>query len=564
MRIADGVIILGEGQFKGYPTKDVFDVFSAEPPSELADAEHMEYREGQSLKVVEAYAAIARASRDVNIQAQALQAQARCLAAAGQKQKAIDLLTGPLMDTRFRDAADQFGRLIAPPCQLFAIQLIGDPNSPAARKIAASLVDRLNDYGDIALHSAQRRFLMIELQRALPEEPSFATLKAEELASAYFETPQPPVEKNIIVKTATGGVFQMASANGKAILLFQQDELIRQLTAVGQLDKPLADANVRLTVPGWGAEGHSPFLSMTASRHMPGWTFDVFLTGQDPFAGASGRRRIMYLWTGLVGVLIITSMAAAVTIYVGRQIRLTRLKNDLIATVSHELKTPLSSMRVLVDTLLEGRCRDEGQAKEYFKLLAAENRRLTALIDNFLNFSRMERNKKAFEFNRLRMEDIVKPALEAIGDRFNSPNCRLELGMEENLPAFNGDRDALVTVVLNLLDNAYKYTGQDKCVLLRTFALNGNVYLVVTDNGIGMTRRQIARVFERFYQTDQSLSRRTGGCGLGLSIVKFIVDAHGGQIKVASQPGKGSTFTVILPAIAAGKNDQEKGIDDGR
>jgi signal transduction histidine kinase len=116
------------------------------------------------------------------------------------------------------------------------------------------------------------------------------------------------------------------------------------------------------------------------------------------------------------------------------------------------------------------------------------------------------------------------------------------------LPKVIGDRDALVTVLVNLLDNALKYSGDEKKIQLRGSTSNGNVYLEVQDNGIGFPRSAAKKIFDRFYQVDQSLSRRTGGCGLGLSIVKFIVAAHKGSITAKSQPGKGSTFTVQLPA----------------
>ena len=242
--------------------------------------------------------------------------------------------------------------------------------------------------------------------------------------------------------------------------------------------------------------------------------------------------------------------------------RLTRLKNDLIATVSHELKTPLTSMRVLVDTLLEGRCAGPGQEREYLRLIAGENQRLTRLIDNFLNFSRMERNRHAFEFAEVKLDEVVRAAAESVRERFSAPHCRLEVDVPPDLPAIIADRDALVTVVLNLLDNAWKYSGEEKEVSVRARAADGEIILSVQDNGIGLSHRQIRRIFEPFYQVDQSLSRRAGGCGLGLSIVRFIVRAHGGQVAAASEPGKGSAFTVRLPV--AGPAEEPEAPAHGR
>jgi signal transduction histidine kinase len=230
-----------------------------------------------------------------------------------------------------------------------------------------------------------------------------------------------------------------------------------------------------------------------------------------------------------------------------RQMRLTRLKNDLLATVSHELKTPLASIRLLVDTLLDAKEFDGPKLRSYLQLVAKENARLSHLIDNFLSFSRMERGKQAFEFAGTSAAEIAQRAVEVVAERFQAPGCHLEVQVAVDTPALQADPDALVTAVLNLLDNAYKYTGDQKQVVLRSYAENGNVCFAVSDNGAGLSPHAIKRVFRPFYQVDRRLSRSTGGCGLGLSIVQFIVAAHGGTVDVESRPGAGSTFTLSIP-----------------
>jgi signal transduction histidine kinase len=273
----------------------------------------------------------------------------------------------------------------------------------------------------------------------------------------------------------------------------------------------------------------------------------LHLEGPDPFAAAADRQITAYLWTGVLVIIVIAILAMLVASYIVHQVRLTGLKNDLIATVTHELKTPLASMRVLADTLLAGNVRNERQAREYVQLMARENERLSHLIDNFLTFSRMERNKRSFDFAEVNVGEIVASAVEAVGDKLRSPGCRLEVEVAPDLPVIVGDRGALVTVLINLLDNAYKYTEDDKHIVVRGYARDESVCLEVQDNGMGLSRRAAKKVFDRFYQVDQSLARRAGGCGLGLSIVKFIVEAHGGAVNVASKPGEGSTFVVRLP-----------------
>jgi signal transduction histidine kinase len=515
--------------------------------AEWVEARRMEDSPDQAGQAANAYARIASQAKGAPLQAVALQAQARCLVRAGNKPQASEVLAALASQAAYRHCLDSSGRLIAPASALGAIQLAGEPNSPAAARLVGALARRLNDYGD-AMPAAQRRFLMHALIQAAPSAGPFDTLAAEDLAAEYVDYPQPPAETGALSPSATPGLWHRATGDGSAVLLYRESRLLADMAAEAKTDQPFIGAATQLSPPGAGRAGQEPFVKLPASPYLPGWTLEVYLPGDDPFAEATRRQTRLYLTAAAVSIVVLAALATAVTVYVGRQIRLTRLKNDLIATVSHELKTPLASMRVLVDTLLEGRCRDEGQARDYFQLLARENLRLTALIDNFLNFSRMERNKKAFVMEPLHMGDVVTPAIHAVSERFNAAGCQFTLALAHGLPDFDGDRDALITVALNLLDNAWKYTGPDKRITLRTFARDGEVCLEVSDNGIGLTRRQARRIFDRFYQADQSLSRRAGGCGLGLSIVKFIVDAHGGKLSVVSQLNKGSTFIVRLPA----------------
>jgi signal transduction histidine kinase len=213
-------------------------------------------------------------------------------------------------------------------------------------------------------------------------------------------------------------------------------------------------------------------------------------------------------------------------------------------------------MRVLVDTLLDGRCESKQQETEYLQLISKENVRLSRLIDNFLTFSRMERNKQVFDIAPASPAEIAKAAIEAVQTKFNKENCKLSVTIDDNLPTIWADKDAMVTVLVNLFDNAYKYSYANKQIELKAFAEKDLVCFAVKDNGIGMTRRQMKKIFDRFYQADTSLSRQAEGAGLGLSIVKFIVDAHKGKIDVESKPDKGSIFKITIPAI---KNQSERG-----
>jgi len=306
--------------------------------------------------------------------------------------------------------------------------------------------------------------------------------------------------------------------------------------------------NLGRVVSGGTLHRGRPFMTQPVGGYFADWQVELHFKDDDIFEKTARKQIALYIWAGILVIVLILASGGFAGQAVGRQMKLNRLKNDFIATVSHELKTPLSSMRVLADTLLEGNYKDQKQATEYLQLICKENKRLSGLIDNFLTFSRMERNKQAFEIVKTSPAAIAHAAADAVKTKFSKAQCKFEVKIGDNLPDVSADLDAMVTVLVNLLDNAYKYSYDDKHIELRVFAEDDSVCFSIVDNGIGMSPRSIKKIFNRFYQVDRSLSRRAEGCGLGLSIAKFIVDAHKGSISIESKPGVGTTFTVKLPA----------------
>jgi len=473
-------------------------------------------------------------------------AEAQSLVTAGDAAKAADLLGGLFSDPGQAEVRDSAGRLVAPPAGLRALELI--PDSADARRLALreALIARLNDYGPPAMPPAQRRFLMHRLRETEGEALAFPTLAAEDLAADYLaRIPTPPAAPEL---TASGlpGVWRLASADGRVVGLFCEEGLLDEMQLLARETGAMPGASIVLRRPG-APDGGEAFLTASPGDRLPGWRLALMLEGGDPFSEAAGRETAGYLWAGLLSIGAVVLLALVGGRSLLRQAKLTRLKNDFVATVTHELKTPLACIRMFAETLREGRFENEAQARRYLDLLVSENERLARLIDNFLTFSRMERNKRAFEMAELHPEEVVHEAANVVAERFSASGCRFDVNVPPALPAVSGDHDALVTVLLNLLDNACKYTGRDKRIALSAETADGAVCFRVSDNGIGMSRREARRAFERFFQADSHLARRAEGCGLGLSIVKFIVDAHGGTIDVESTPGEGSTFTVRVP-----------------
>jgi signal transduction histidine kinase len=258
------------------------------------------------------------------------------------------------------------------------------------------------------------------------------------------------------------------------------------------------------------------------------------------------QRTLWYLWIGCLAIAGTSVAAVLVGQTVRRQVQLAGVKADLVATVSHELRTPVSSMRLLVDTLLERSELDPVQTREYLEMMSRENHRLSHLIEQFLTFSRMERKKHVFDFAEVRPELVARSAVDAMRERLDG--CEFEQEIGPDLPAIRADASSLVTALINLLDNAWKYSPSEKRITLRVSAGEGHVRFAVQDRGTGIEPRETRKIFRKFYQSDQALSRQVGGVGLGLSIVRLVVEAHRGAVEVESRPGEGSTFTISVAA----------------
>ena len=466
---------------------------------------------------------------------------------SGDESGAWRVVEEKLTDHVLANARDEGRRLIMPYEMLFVLENTSARSTALHSRIAAMLAMTTADYRQ-PLPSAQRLFLMQRLAE-LDASAHFLTLNAELLAATWLAQPSIP-HGTVMTAAHSNDLWQLVAADSSAIGLFPRARLATDMQQVIATKAKFAGAKAMVTLAK-ERPAQEPFLAAPAGSALPDWELRVYLEGANPFAVAAERQVTAYLWTAMLVILVIAIVASLVVRHVLRQNRLTRLKNDFVATVSHELKTPLASMRVLVDTLLDARQQDTRQATEYLELISKENERLSRLIDNFLTFSRMERNKRAFEFADVRPEQIVDAAVDTVRERFAAAGFELTVEIAADLPGLYADRDALTTVLLNLLDNACKYSENDKRVAVRVFAADRHVCFEVSDHGIGLSRRDAKKVFDRFYQVDQSLSRRVGGCGLGLSIVKFIVDAHGGTAEVRSRPGDGSTFTVRIPVRPA-------------
>jgi signal transduction histidine kinase len=246
----------------------------------------------------------------------------------------------------------------------------------------------------------------------------------------------------------------------------------------------------------------------------------------------------------LIGGIILALRTAS------REMRLSQMKTDFVSNVSHELRTPLSSIRVFGEFMKLGRVREPEKISEYGEHIETESRRLTQLINNILDFSKIESGRKTYHFERVRVEEVIAETLKCCEVRLKQSDFRVVFeGPSESLSPAVLDRDAIAQALMNLLDNSVKYSehAESKEVIVRLRERDGRILLSVTDHGVGIAREEQKKIFEKFYRVSTGLVHDVKGSGLGLSLVKHIVEAHRGAVTVESEPGRGSTFTISLP-----------------
>jgi signal transduction histidine kinase len=261
-----------------------------------------------------------------------------------------------------------------------------------------------------------------------------------------------------------------------------------------------------------------------------------------------GARFLRYNYT-ILGALSVLMLGGIFLTYrnISREMNLARLKSDFVANVSHELRTPLALIRLYAETLELGRLTNKEKYQEYFRIIREESERLTALINNILDFSRIEAGRKEYEFKETDLSQLVRSTLDSYRFQIEQNGFKFEENIADDIPPVHVDREAIARSLLNLVNNALKYSKDRKFIGVNLYRSNGNVKLEVQDHGIGIPPTEQEKIFEKFYRCGDPLVHNIKGSGLGLSLVRHIVRAHGGEVQVESVPDKGSKFTIRLP-----------------
>ena len=294
---------------------------------------------------------------------------------------------------------------------------------------------------------------------------------------------------------------------------------------------------------GW--DGGAAEVERNLEGAFPLLTLAIKLKGTTLAAIGERFARISFLTLAALSLVLAGGIALTYR-NVTKEMALARLKSDFVSNVSHELRTPLSLIRLYAETLEMGRLTSPEKYQEYYRIIRKESERLTALINNILDFSRIEAGRKEYDFRETDMSELVHNTLDSYRYQLEQSGFQFEEKIDE-VPPMRVDREAMARSLLNLVNNALKYSQDRKYIGVNLYRDNGSVKLEVVDQGIGIPHQEQQKIFEKFYRVGDPLVHNTKGSGLGLSLVRHIVQAHGGEVAVDSAPGQGSKFTIVLP-----------------
>ena len=347
-----------------------------------------------------------------------------------------------------------------------------------------------------------------------------------------------------------------AEGGGAMGILFDWAELT---TLVQEQVEGLAERDFALAL--FDADAEAAFLAAhreaiyetgPASRWMDRVRLGIWAA--DTSAATGYYRTRNYLVGGGIFALAVSVVLGGLMILrdAGREVQVARLRSEFVANVSHELRTPLTSIRMYAETLLLGRYRSGEQMKDYLTTLLHESQRLSRLVDNVLDFARIERGDRTYQRQPCDLGTVARDALETFGGVFTAEGFELEEAIAAELPPVLADQEAVEGAVANILGNAVKYSSEHKAIRLAVEQRGAEVVVEVADRGIGLPAGEEQRVFEQFHRGANAAS--TAGTGLGLSLVKNVVEAHAGRVEAANRPGGGSVFRLYFPVYTEDKD----------
>ncbi len=482
----------------------------------------------------------------------------RILVKSGDKEEALRLFTG-LLDQP-EELADEYGI----PFSLYAADRLAELSGefdpilakleeitadgrrlpPAAGYFARDIIGRLEAQAGHLIPADQIQRLRKSVEARLAEQEKILSLKA--YVTGWLSRRNSTRRASEALNwDAHGDVPWLVSVRDgldgdtKYLFAFHGPEVLSSVINKGGLAGTFPGSCRILTGPG--AAGMSPGSAFQGFRLQ----FDE--TGTSAWSGSSLPFPILY-WSILILVVGFTGFGMYLLWRdVRRELAVADMKSHFAASVSHELKTPLTAIRMFAEALAMGvQSQPEAQHK-YLHTIISESERLSRLLNNVLDFSRIEQGTRTYRLESISLEDAVHAAAAAVAFSAAQKGFRLQVETENGLPRVQADKDAMEQAVLNLLDNAMKYSGNNRELRLKLYRKEETVRIDVVDFGVGISEENKTRIFGKFFRVPGAESQKIPGTGLGLTIVSHIAAAHGGRVEVLSRPGEGSTFSIVLP-----------------
>ena len=543
----DGAVSLtiGDGRMDAYPRNrmaylPIVRPAREAPPETFAEGDALEFRQHDHAAAIRKFSDLA-SSTDPAVRAGALLRLARNLKAAGRVEDAL---------AAYRRMAD--------------LDTVAVAGTPAALAAAYSRCKLLEDAGRRAELQAEARTLAEDLHVARwPLTGSLYWLYAADADRWTGRTPE-PLETETLAKAAealvgkwerladSGRDLQRVDGKTVTILWTRSGTSGRALLAGPDfIDRHWLTAAREVASQQKVRVGFEPAGAIHKAARSPAetglpWALSVWPASSQE-TGFSQRRRLLAIGFALI---VVMALAAGYLIYraVRREFAVARLQSDFVAAVSHEFRTPLTTLRQFTDMLRDGPAMTDERRRLCYDAQSRATDRLTRLVESVLDFGRMEAGSRPYRFERCDCAELTRQAVQEFRTEPQAAGYEIELGSDLPVAEIEADREALARALGNLLENAVKYSPGSGAVHVDVARRNGSVAISVRDHGIGIPPGEQRRIFGQFQRGEQARKMGIKGTGIGLAMVDHIVKAHRGRVEVESEPGKGSTFTLVLPA----------------
>jgi signal transduction histidine kinase len=378
------------------------------------------------------------------------------------------------------------------------------------------------------------------------------------LKESGFRSPEAESEYRIYTDVERKAIYFSVfprSENGQWGIIYNLSEFLNQITdTIIPIEKQKPGFQWQILKEGRVLFAQSPGdlvedirITSVFPPYMPSWSLVLYKESTGVITTFLRASKGIFIYIFLFIVIVLALGLFFTLQIINKELLLSKMKSDFISTVSHEFKSPLTSIRQMSEMLLNERIKTESRKKEYYAVMLEQSERLSHLIDNILDFSKIEEGKKAFRFEKANLAELIDHVKLVFQKSITNEGFSVFLSMPETLPELLIDKEAIEQVLYNLLDNAYKYSGNSKNIEILVESTGDSLKISVKDFGIGIEREDRQKIFERFFRGGNELTRSVKGSGIGLTIVQKIIEAHRGTVSLESTPGKGSTFIIHLP-----------------